>query len=88
MQESNIILQGVTFNNLVSAIADEVIKRLSIQATITEKNLTTYEVCKLLNVTRQTLSRWEKQGVLIPNRIGRKVLYNEIDVKKNIGRVK
>lgn len=43
--------------------------------------LTREEVTKLLNVTKPTLWRWEKEGYLIPKKVGKRVLYLRSEVE-------
>ena len=45
-----------------------------------EKTMTVNEVCTMLSVDRSTLRRWDKNGFLVANKIGGKVLYNPKDV--------
>ena len=45
-----------------------------------EPRLTIKQVSQRLGVDPSTLWRWERDGYLIPSRIGRKVLYNESDI--------
>lgn len=40
------------------------------------------EVAETLNVSRCTLNRWNKDGYLIPIKIGRKVFYRQNDINK------
>lgn len=49
-----------------------------------EKYLSPDEVCKLLNVSKPTLWRWEKIEYLIPIRVGKKVRYKLSEVKNTI----
>lgn len=49
-----------------------------------EKYLSSNEVCKLLNVSKPTLWRWEKIEYLIPIRVGGKVRYKLSEVEKTI----
>lgn len=49
-----------------------------------EKYLSANEVCKLINVSKPTLWRWEKIEYLIPIRVGGKVRYKLSDVEKTI----
>lgn len=44
--------------------------------------LTAKETCIFLDVTRKTLRDWEKQGRLMPVRIGRRVYYRRSDIEK------
>ena len=45
-----------------------------------EKFLSRSETAELLHVTEVTLNNWEKKNILIPKRIGGRVLYKETDV--------
>lgn len=47
-----------------------------------DKLLTQAETAKRLGASKPTLWRWEKQGYLIPIRIGGKVYYKESDLTK------
>ena len=49
-----------------------------------EKYLSADEVCKLINVSKPTLWRWEKIKYLIPIRVGGKVRYKLSEVEKTI----
>ncbi|WP_365969418.1 helix-turn-helix domain-containing protein, partial [uncultured Algibacter sp.] len=42
------------------------------------------ETAKLLHVTEVTLNNWEKKNILVPKRIGRRVLYKEGDVLERL----
>ena len=42
------------------------------------------EVINVYGVTRQTLANWRKKGILVPYKIGRKVLYRTEDVYNNL----
>lgn len=43
------------------------------------------ELCKLLNVTRQTLHMWNKEGLLKPHKIKSRTYYLWADLEKLIG---
>ena len=49
-----------------------------------EKVYTVKEVCKLLKVTRQTLSKLERNGTLLPFRIGINIRYRKEDIDEII----
>jgi hypothetical protein len=46
--------------------------------------LTRKEVSKLLNVSLVTLNKWEKLKILIPNKVGGRVLYIKGDVYRKL----
>jgi hypothetical protein len=46
----------------------------------TEKILTRDDVCKLMKVTYTTLFNWNKDGILVNHKVGRRVYYKESDV--------
>ena len=45
---------------------------------------TTNETAKLLHVHRQTIMRWIKDGTLKANKIGRKYLISEEEIKRQL----
>ena len=47
-----------------------------------EKYLSSDDVCKMLNISKPTLWRWEKLDYLIPIRVGGKVRYKSSEVKQ------
>ena len=47
-----------------------------------EKYLTVDQVAKLLDVTKPTLWRWNKEGILKSAKVGNKVRYKESEVNK------
>jgi DNA-binding transcriptional regulator YiaG len=49
-----------------------------------EKYLSRSETAKLLHVTEVTLNNWEKKNILVPKRIGRRVLYKEGEVLERL----
>ena len=50
-----------------------------------ERFLTREETAKLLHVDFSTLWRWNKQGVLCPNKVGpRRIMYKYVDVLKKL----
>lgn len=48
--------------------------------------LTKQETADLLSVSLKTLNRWEKDGILVPFRIGVNVRYRRADIEELIGR--
>jgi hypothetical protein len=46
--------------------------------------LTRKEVSKLLNVSLVTLNKWEKLKILLPNKVGGRVLYIKGDVYRKL----
>lgn len=63
---------------ILSALVEKIITRY--EAEKREPRLTIKQVAKRLGVDPSTLWRWERDGYLVPNRVGRKVLYNESDI--------
>ena len=95
MKEEIIQILNVTRQELVDIIKEGVklelnrqrsignpLNRLSITGEDTEY-LTRIEVSKVLNVTVQTLNNWRRESVLIPLKIGGRVLYRKEDVYSN-----
>ena len=55
-----------------------------------ETLLTCEEVLQIFRISRPTLRRWERDGKIIPIRVGRRLLFKESDVQnltscKNLG---
>jgi|GEM_PF-2965370 len=49
--------------------------------TVSIKNdYTPKEACKVLNVTKMTMYRWQKKGFLIPFHVGRKLYYKKAEI--------
>lgn len=41
-----------------------------------------YELCALMHISRKTLQRWEKSGVIGCSMIGRKKYYSKAEISK------
>ena len=63
---------------VLGSLVEKIISRY--EAAKREPRLTIKQVSQRLNVDPSTLWRWERDGYLIPTRLGRKVLYNESDI--------
>ncbi len=44
------------------------------------------EVCEMLKVSKPTLHNWAKEGVLIPLKIGNRVLYLKSEIEDSLNR--
>lgn len=53
-------------------------------AKIRSEMITADKAAEILMVTRNTLYRWQKKGILLPVKVGGKVLYKFDDVKNFI----
>lgn len=53
-------------------------------AKIRSEMITADKAAEILMVTRNTLYRWQKKGILLPVKVGGKVLYRFDDVKNFI----
>lgn len=79
---------GLTKDELIQLIKEGVKLELNRQRAMgqttfnvsQEKYLSRSETAELLHVTEVTLNNWEKKNILIPKRIGGRVLYKETDV--------
>ena len=76
---SIIIKDAVSFevNRILTVINDN-------NAHLNNELLTRKEVSKLLNVSLVTLNKWEKLKILLPNKVGGRVLYIKGDVYKKL----
>jgi hypothetical protein len=92
MKEEIIQILNVTRQELVDIIKEGVKLELNRQKAIGqttfnnshEKYLSRSETAKLLHVTEVTLNNWEKKNILVPKRIGRRVLYKEGEVLERL----
>ena len=85
MQTDNAPIYGVTRDDLFEVFREFYEKILEeTQNEADQKMISVKEAAYMLDVDRSTLWRWEKKGYLIPDRIGRKVLYRMADIKKII----
>ena len=88
MNEQTIQILNVTRQELLEIIKEGVKLELNRQKAIGqttfnvshEKYLSRSETAKLLHVTEVTLNNWEKKNILVPSRMGRRVLYKEAEV--------
>lgn len=88
MREDNITIIGLTKDELIQLIKEGVKLEINRQRAMgqtpfnvsNEKYLSRSETADMLHVTEVTLNNWEKQNILVPKRIGRRVLYKESDV--------
>jgi excisionase family DNA binding protein len=86
----NLILSGVTLNDLLSRI--EQLLDSKIGSHQTQKNeqsdyLSRKEVSKLLKITLPTLHDWTKLGYLKSYKIGTRVLYKQCEVIETLENV-
>ena len=58
------------------------------ESTAVERYKTREETRLYFNVSLTTLYYWEKAGILIPDRIGRRVLYSEKAIRESIQKQK
>lgn len=75
-----LLVSSEDLESVVRGILEEVISASNDEKD--ETLLSIRQAASLLGVDRSTLWRWEKQGYLKPVRIGRKVRYKQVDVKK------
>jgi excisionase family DNA binding protein len=85
-----IILSGLTFNDLLNGIERLIDKKLAISLNPVKKEtkyLSRIEVCKLLKITLPTLSDWSKLGRVQSYKIGNRVLYKEEEIENALHQV-
>ncbi len=84
MDNTKIILDGITANELVSQLANSVKEMLTKKEPQPQEQkeefLTRNETAKFLKVSLVTLWQWDNKGILKPHRIGTKVRYKKSDV--------
>ena len=78
-----------TFENwLRSTIKDEVSKALEADRQKQQpcRQYSRDEVCQMLNISKPTLWNVTKSGKLNATRIGRRVVYDEVEIKRFLGK--
>ena len=64
--------------NFMSELIDDSLKQKEKEKELLSQN----DVCQLFNITKPTLWRWKKEGILVPRQIGRQIFYNRNDINK------
>ena len=77
-QVTQYFLNKEDLETILTKLIEGIIERYEVAKR--EPRLTIKQVSQRLQVDPSTLWRWERDGYLIPSRIGRKVLYNESDI--------
>jgi len=86
----NLILSGVTLNDLLSQIEQLLDSKIGIQHQQQNKQsgyLSRKEVAVLLKITLPTLHDWTKLGYVQAYKIGARVLYKESEVRETLEKV-
>lgn len=84
---NNVILQGITAEELSKLIAVEVQKLQNQKNTApnpTDDLITPKEACEILQCTSVTLWRWEKKGRVTPYGIGGKKFFKRSELLQSI----
>ena len=72
-------------NDAVSFEVNKILTAINVSNVHSDNELLTRkEVSKLLNVSLVTLNKWEKLKILIPNKVGGRVLYIKGDVYRKL----
>lgn len=71
---------SVTLADLKEFVSEMIAEAAAKSQDAEEKFLSVDEVCQLLNVSSNTLWRWNRSGYLISSKVGRQVLYRKSDV--------
>lgn len=76
------IVSAQDLKNAIDASIQQAIQELMGNMPMSDKLIPLKEVAETLNVSRCTLNRWNKDGYLIPIKIGRKVFYRQNDINE------
>lgn len=76
------IVSAQDLKNVIDASIQQAIQELMGNMPMSDKLVPLKEVAETLNVSRCTLNRWNKDGYLVPIKIGRKVFYRQNDINK------
>ena len=67
---------------VMKSFIDEAIKSVvSVEENDIDSFLTTEEVCEYLRISRPTIHRWKREGVIPHIRIGKNIRYRESDLR-------
>lgn len=78
------LVNAQDLKNAIDASIQQVIQELKedVSKSNNDNLVPLKEVAETLNVSRCTLNRWNKDGYLVPIKIGRKVFYRQNDINK------
>ncbi len=76
------IVSAQDLKNAIDASIQQAIQELMGNMPMSDKLIPLKEVAETLNVSRCTLNRWNKDGYLVPIKIGRKVFYRQNDINE------
>lgn len=76
------IVSAQDLKNAIDASIQQAIQELMENMPMSDKLVPLKEVAETLNVSRCTLNRWNKDGYLVPIKIGRKVFYRQNDINE------
>lgn len=76
------IVSAQDLKNAIDASIQQAIQELMGNMPMSDKLIPLKEVAETLNVSRCTLDRWNKDGYLVPIKIGRKVFYRQNDINE------
>jgi hypothetical protein len=77
------VVEGLkyTFKNLVKEAVEEAIVDKMSNANLEDRRLNAEELCKRWSITRNTLHKWERDGIISPLPLGgRRKIYSMRDV--------
>lgn len=78
------LVNAQDLKNAIDASIQQVIQELNedVSKSNNDNLVPLKKVAETLNVSRCTLNRWNKDGYLVPIKIGRKVFYRQNDINK------
>lgn len=78
------LVNAQDLKNAIDASIQQVIQELNedVSKSNNDNLVPLKEVAETLNVSRCTLNRWNKDGYLVPIKIGRKVFYRQNDINE------
>lgn len=76
------IVSAQDLKNAIDASIQQAIQELMGNMPMSDKLIPLKEVAETLNVSRCTLNRWNKDGYLVPIKIGRKVFYRQNNINE------
>lgn len=91
MVQTQIILQGITPDQLYDSLISRLDQRLADLVNKPEpepiKYLTRHEVAKLLSISLVTLHDWSRKKILNPYRLGNRVYYRSDEIDQSLKQI-
>ena len=83
MNNNIVVISEDNLRNLIKEEIETALSRINSKK-VSKKLMTAEETCKYLRIHPSTLFRWKKEGKILPQRMGKRIYFNEEDIKKEM----